>query len=308
MDNPNSYFDDEIDLREFVLVLLKRWKLILLLILLGGGAGFGFSMLQHPVYEASAQILIPPSVSPANAQVLISTSIKLDTTSPSVYLLSDAVRQKAADSLGMEPSEISSVAVVADKTNTALFTITAQAASAQRAAQIANAWSEAGIAYVAEISQLPLTQEAQARSALTAADRALVYYQQQNGLDQLTWVDLQVLTGVGQAAPVFGPSLQEIPPVTFSQRLEIAKLMQARLDAQMEYDTFHTQMIQAKYNLAANPPMVIMYASVPKVLVRPRQAVNTLLGAVAGALLAMSWIVLRGWLQQSTENSKNRPS
>jgi len=308
MDTPVPYYDDEIDLREFIFTLLKGWKLILLFTLLGGVAALVISKLQQPVYETSAQVLIFPSVSPATAQFLISPDGTPVTISPAVFLLSDAVRQKSADSLGLAVSKIPPVSIAADKTNTTLFTITAQAASAQKAMQVANAWAEAGIAYMNVSAQLPLAQEAQARSALEAADRALVDYQQHNGLDQLTWADLQDLTGIGLANNVLAPGGRELPNISPSQRLEIAKLMQARLDAQTEYETIRSLVVQTKYNLAANPPLVIKYAPVPKAPIKPKLVVNTLLGALAGALLAMSWIILRGWLRQSTDNSKNRPS
>ena len=43
------------DLRDYGRILRKRWLLIVLCMLLGGGAAVGVSALQTPVYEAQTQ-------------------------------------------------------------------------------------------------------------------------------------------------------------------------------------------------------------------------------------------------------------
>ena len=47
-----------IELRELVVVLLKRWWLLCLAALLGGALGYGISLRQTPIYEATTSLLV----------------------------------------------------------------------------------------------------------------------------------------------------------------------------------------------------------------------------------------------------------
>jgi capsular exopolysaccharide synthesis family protein len=51
-----------IELRELVIVLLKRWWLLLLAALLGGALGYGISLRQTPIYEATTSLLVGLSI------------------------------------------------------------------------------------------------------------------------------------------------------------------------------------------------------------------------------------------------------
>jgi uncharacterized protein involved in exopolysaccharide biosynthesis len=50
--------EDEIDLREYINVLLKRWRVIALFAICFAAAAFIYSLRQSPVYEAKATILL----------------------------------------------------------------------------------------------------------------------------------------------------------------------------------------------------------------------------------------------------------
>ena len=50
--------EDEIDLREYINVLLKRWKVIALFTICFAAAALVYSLVQKPVYEAKATILL----------------------------------------------------------------------------------------------------------------------------------------------------------------------------------------------------------------------------------------------------------
>ncbi|MCE7981955.1 MAG: polysaccharide biosynthesis tyrosine autokinase [Caldilinea sp. CFX5] len=47
-----------IELRELVIVLLKRWWFLLLAAMLGGALGYGISLRQTPIYEATTSLLV----------------------------------------------------------------------------------------------------------------------------------------------------------------------------------------------------------------------------------------------------------
>jgi uncharacterized protein involved in exopolysaccharide biosynthesis len=57
MNNQNNY-DDEIDFREYIEVLRKRWKSIAYLTIGLAAAALVFSLMQSPVYEAETTILL----------------------------------------------------------------------------------------------------------------------------------------------------------------------------------------------------------------------------------------------------------
>ena len=155
------YYDDEIDLREIVLTLFKGWKMILLITVLVGASAFGYSKMQTPVYEASATVSID--------QTALSLSI-----SPDNILLGDDVRQAVADVLERSAISLPVPTIVAKGT---LFTISIQSPNAQEAVEIANAWAETGVAYIAE--QIPSTLLlGNAQEIFTEADQALLNYLQ----------------------------------------------------------------------------------------------------------------------------------
>jgi len=56
--NDQKAYDDEIDLREYLDVILKRWKIIILFTLGIAVLAYLFSITQKPVYEAKTTVLI----------------------------------------------------------------------------------------------------------------------------------------------------------------------------------------------------------------------------------------------------------
>ena len=296
---PASNYDDEIDLREIVLTLLRKWRLLLIVMVMAAAAAGVFSYLaqKQPLYTASSQIRIDPNIFPTSASNT-STSASTDLTS---FLLSDSVRQKAAAILVVEAATLPEVSITPDATKS-IYTITVEAASAPQAAGIANAWADAAIAWANQTLQLPNDEESQALAAVENADRALVEYLNQNGLGQLTWSDLEILTGVGSSASILQASAQPWPVISPAQRLEIAKLMQARLTAQAEYAYAQDRAIQTRYALAVDQPIVLMRAVIATN--KSNIARNVALGAVAGLILAVCWVFLEEWWQKSDDEKQ----
>ena len=296
------YYDDEIDLRELITTLLRGWKTILLLTGLAGAAAFGYSKLQTPIYAASAQVLVDPSIYPSTTT----------TTTTTTLLLNGTVRQKTAElmdvnvdhlpiinPMDMEENQDSlySITVEAESTDKNVFTIRVEAPNASEAMQIANAWAEAGLANIEEKALLPLAVEAEAQTVLSDADRALVDYLKKNNLVQLTWADLEILTGTGLAGNVLTPSSPDWPQISSEQRLSIATLMQAKLDADSAYEYARGQSIQVRAALAVKPLAVLNYAITPEKKSSPKTLLNTALGLVAGGMLGVFWVFAAGWWQ-----------
>jgi len=299
---PASNSDDEIDLREIVSTLLRKWKLLLIVMVMAAAAAglFSYWQLKQPLYTASSQILIDQRIfSALTAQNGTPPSSSADLTS---FLLSDPVRQKAAAILGVEAASLPTVSITPDAANS-IYTITVQAASAPQAAGIADAWAEAGIEWANQTLQLPNDEESQALAAVENADRALVEYLDQNGLGQLTWSDLGILTGVGSSASILQASAQPWPVISPAPRLEIAKMMQARLTAQAEYAYAQDRAIQTRYALVVDQPKVLIHGAASSSN-KSNMARNVALGAIAGLILAVCWVFLQEWWQKGDDEKQ----
>ena len=288
------YYDDEIDLRELITTLLKGWKVILLLMVLGGAAAYGYSALQTPVYEASASLLI-------DAQALSLTS------SPITLLQHEEVREMVAERLDVEKASLPSPTIAADKTDKTLFTLTVQSASAKEAAEVVNAWAEAGSGWLMQEVQAKDTalQEAKAESesALQDADRALVGYLGKHDLSEWTWAELSILTGVSNYQ-MEGARVNELPTINDTERLEIAELMRARIAKEDAYSHLLAANLQERErNLSLTPPTVLAYAPVPQTPTNSKSLLNTALGLVAGGMLGVFWVFAAAWWQNSAEEA-----
>jgi capsular polysaccharide biosynthesis protein len=281
------YYDDEIDLREIVLTLLKGWKVILLMTVLIGVSAFGYSKLQPPVYEATATILVDQN----------SLALK---RSPASLFSGDEARQLVADKLEIPVTSLPSATIANDKTDTTLFTITVQSANAQQAANIVNAWADTGLGLIdiqLEEASAYLDMEI---TNFEKADLILVNYLGEHELSSWTWADLSVLTGVVNSDYLSAQSNpQELPEISDKERLEITQLMRARVAAEQAYDAALKQSILIAYDAAATPPAVLSYARTPTEPISPKTLMNIALGLVLGSMLGVFGVFVAGWWRNS---------
>jgi succinoglycan biosynthesis transport protein ExoP len=189
--------EDEIDLRQYLEVLIRRWKWIVALTLVAAlvAAAISFFVLE-PVYEATAMILVTnpryqlrfdPRVetlsdietsskaypSLALSDDLLKTVLEvLDSTLPEHEGTLQGLRGKVSASAGADPS---------------LLQLKATNGDPEQAAQVANTWAEQYVEYVNELygrrSEDVVFFSEQfdaAKSALEAAERALVAYEARN--------------------------------------------------------------------------------------------------------------------------------
>ena len=318
------YIDDEIDLREIVLTLLRGWKIILLLTVLVGAAAFGYSKLQTPVYEAKALISID--------QEALGLSIN-----PINFLLSDAVRQNVADELGVSVASLPSlpnaarekeqvsISVAPYDTGKTMFLISVQGESPQGAKDIVNAWADAGVAAAVNFL-LPYEAEyLAAEETAIQANRTFIQYLDKNDLLRWSWTDLSLLTGFGWQPTVLltdsvmndaplgesekvaanlsigFPDSQDLPSISAEQRLEIIQLMRAQTAAEAEYNLARGRNAETVFAVKANPPQVSNYAITPENPVSPKTLMNTALGLVLGGMLGVFWVFVAGWWQGSEQ-------
>jgi len=189
--------EDEIDLRQYLDVLIRRWKWIVALTLVAAlvAAAISFFVLE-PVYEGTAMILITNPRYQLRFDPRLETLSDIETSSkayPSLALSDDLLkhvlevldpplpdhegtlqrlRGRITASAGADPS---------------LLHLKATNGDPERAAQVANTWAEQYVEYVNELygrrSEDVIFFSEQfdaARSALEAAEQALVEYEARN--------------------------------------------------------------------------------------------------------------------------------
>jgi hypothetical protein len=289
MNKSVSVYEDEIDLREIVVTLLSNWKTIVLLMFLAAAAAFGVSVVQKPVYEASAVTVIDTSAVAGIDVVVVTTSGgAAPGLNPLTWLAGDEIRQRAASSLGISPDALPEPVVRQDSADKTKFTITAQADTAVNAAQFANAWADAGVAFFLDKVNAALFSD-EAQRAFEDADAAFVDFLNEHNLDSLSWTELVYLTGIGKAPAIAAPP-ESLPSLSRQQRLELASLMQARAAAEETWLTYADRVADARYALALNPPAVVTRATPPVAPIRPKPLQNTLLGAALGGIAGVFWV------------------
>ena len=286
-----SYYDDEIDFHELITTLLKGWKVILFLAILGGAATYGYSALQVPLYEAKASLLI-------DQEALSLTS------SPITLLKSDEVCQLVADHLEVEKSSLPLPTVEADKMDKTLFTLSVQSIYAKEAAAIANAWAEVGSSWLIQQAREKDVLLEKAELDIQEADRAFVAYLEKHDLTAWTWTELSFLTGVSNTSVsntsvsnfhIETSRLDQLPLVTDTERLEIAQLMRDRITKESYYSRLLSNIQKHETTLSFTPPTVLAYANIPLHSTNSRPLLNTALGMIAGGMLGIFWVFAAAW-------------
>lgn len=214
-----DWADDEIDLRQYIDVLVRWWKeiaLITLLTVVVTVVGiFGLRFLSKPTYEAGADVAILRTVSE------LTFDERFTTTSDTATVSNSAARRNALVALAVSPSL---AAAVVDQLGDVLTTgeqepgtlvkkitaelmsaggragdsdlirITAVAESPEKAAQIATAWAQAYVREVNQVyGQVPdellqsiQTEQAQAKTEYEAAQSVLEQFVSTSRVDELS--------------------------------------------------------------------------------------------------------------------------
>jgi polysaccharide biosynthesis transport protein len=168
-----------VDLRDYWSVIRRRWRLIVLVAVLGGLAGAGYSALRGPSYTATAQVVVQPvSQGPLNQTTQASSQVNMSTEQ--AIAQSGPVIQQAAATLGVPASKLQqaatsrlSVTVPASTLTTSnVLQIAWQASSTLSAQQGADAFANAYLSYrhhelAGQIAALQRTLQRQVSSLRT---------------------------------------------------------------------------------------------------------------------------------------------
>ena len=174
--------EDEIDLERYLQVLLKHWKIIAGITIAAVVISAGVTFLTPPAYEARVTVLRTGAAETPHG-LAISPDVAADTTRTLLGIaMSQDVTASASEKLAgkLDGSERSTRALLSAVRATArgnFIDITAKSTSPQKAAAIANAWSEAYIIYTTDyyVKLLPSSEELKSQAAAT-----LVVYKEKN--------------------------------------------------------------------------------------------------------------------------------
>lgn len=277
MDSTSTSFAD--DLRSYLgLVRHFAWLLILAIVLCGGAA-YLVSIRSTPIYQAVTTVLInqAPSVN-TNDYTAIVTSERLAQTY-SQLMTKQPVLQGVLQrlNLSLDPAVLKKAITVQPVTNTTLIEVRVEDADPQRAAAIANALVEE---FAAQNEALQASRYAESKASL---------------LEQLNQMDTQI-----QAASQSLAKLENTPenqPERDRLEANLAQYRQTYAYILQSYEQVRLAEAQSTSNVIQAEP-----ATTPQKPVRPRTVVNTILGVVIGLLLALGGIFLVEALDDTLKN------
>jgi succinoglycan biosynthesis transport protein ExoP len=188
--------EEEIDLRVYILVLLKYWKWILGLTIAATVVALVVSFLLPPTYEATALVAIKAPLYVMNFDPRFQVPNQLPQPAYEAYLdlaEGDEVLEALFSRLNPRPAEIKTLRDLREMvkaragTDPSVVRLTVRARDPQEAARIANLWAEIFVTHAnriygasdEELQQLE-GQLAQAQAALEAAEQALIEFQARN--------------------------------------------------------------------------------------------------------------------------------
>jgi succinoglycan biosynthesis transport protein ExoP len=190
--------EEEINLREYIEVLIRHWYWIIGLALAGAIVAFGASSLLAPTYEATAMVIVTqpryqfqfdprlqnlpfdptrlssgyPSIATSD-ELLLSVADAMDPPLPPERRSPDALRKMLSAQTAGDPN---------------LIKLVARSRDPQEAARLANGWAQRFVQYLNDVygthGDLALfeSQAAEAQALLQKADLALAAFRSQYGL------------------------------------------------------------------------------------------------------------------------------
>jgi len=285
MDKTNQKNSDyNFDLKKTIKLVLRYWKLLLSLLILGGALMGGYNYYQQ--------------------STTVSAVIYMDQEDLLQQLSSDKSKQAVADELGISFENLSSVEIQSDKTVPALVTITGSSRNLQENIKLVNTWAEV------IIEQAKIIQSSDAEGRIEAANKAftqanddLVNFLVQENLTNLTYSQLEEMTGIDlvQSDKVVLQAESNLPILPVDKLLKLTQLLNARVNAETIYNKIFNEN-QLILNSLDNNSMnlsIVEQARTPKVELKS-VLTNFVLGALAALIFAIIIILIVNWWKAST--------
>jgi succinoglycan biosynthesis transport protein ExoP len=173
--------EEETDLRGYISVLLRHWKIIVSITLIAGLVAGLIGFLGSPSYEAKAEVVITKARIVSDEEV---SALNIERETLIALVKSSSVASQVVEQLGdrLEPDErglASLISKVQVKNQGDFIEISVKDPEPKKAADIANAWAESYVNYVnslySDASQSP-------EELMAQADAAKLEYEEAEGM------------------------------------------------------------------------------------------------------------------------------
>lgn len=258
-----------IDFREYLGVLLRRWWLIVIVVLICTGVAWLRANSQEREYRATATVLLKPRLTdtlftngqqqPRDAARAVATEIQVVTGA--------AVRSAVADRLGVAPPVSARPAAGAD-----VLAISAESTNPVRAAAVANAYAQA------YLEHRRVTGVTDVAAAIAAINARIAEYQA-----QIDAIDAQVAASSSSNREAVATRLA-------AQRANLAERLAAFRD--------EVTQLQLGADVGTGGAESLSAATVPSSPIRP----NPLRSAAAGFALGLALAVFIAYLWDGLDN------
>src|SRR6266480_4693242 len=255
-------------LEQFLMKLIKRWKLMVICIAVVGVVAYIGSRMMVPIYQSTALVEIAIRANNNQADInsllasdqLVQTEAKLAVSDP-------VLREVASHYPGLTVQELSKEVTSTPTLNTQIFEIDVQDKSPTRAANLAN-----------DITAALTKQEAQ-------FDQQVSIQAQQHIQDDLKQTQQQI-----------APIARQIDALQKAQgnSAKIAALQVQLMTLQQHYNQVQAALVQLELTAVQNGDFlrVVQPAQPVSTPVRPNKLLNTGAGLLVGLLLGMSLVLL----------------
>lgn len=246
-------------LGEYVRVLRRRKRTVVLTVLLVVGSALGASAAQTPVYEGTAEVLLQPG---SSSEFLFREQRSTTAVQTEIRVLKSApVREAVSDELGVEAPEVDASPIP----QTEVFEVKARHPDPEEAAAIANAYVNAYIEY----------RRSQAVEDLVAAGAGL-----QAQIDEL---QRQIDGLTQQIASAVGESEREAVERNLGPQRDALVSQQGLLKQSLDQ-------LQVSTPLVTGGAQLVNPATPPSDPVEPKPVRNGLVGLGAGLVLGVGLV------------------
>ena len=275
----------ESDLKIYARVIWRWLWLVLLCMVVAGGAAYMVSSISTPIYQASSTLLIDRANTPdGSTYTEIIGSERIAKTYAGLMAL-DATLENVAHKLGIEPavleSDITNISVTPQR-DTQLVEIVVEGVSPSLSMHVAN---ELPNVFIEEINKLQTERFAEPKENLKN--------------------QLEILSNEIELIQIEIDSISDSP--TRQEELNIAQ----RRSELTQYQASYANMLQSYEALrlteiqAADSVVVVQQAKAPETFIRPRTLVNTLLAIIVGAMMALGLIFLVEYLDERVKSPQD---
>ncbi len=255
-------------LEQFLIKLIKRWKLMVICIAAVGIGAYLGSRLMIPVYQST--VLVEIAIRSNNNQADINSLLASDQlvqTEAKLAVSDPVLREVASHFPGLTVQELAKEVTSLPTTGTQIFEIDVQDQSPARAADIANDITATLIKQQTQFDQQVSNQAQQ---------------QMQNDLDRTQQQIIPLASQIDALQKAQGNSAK------------IAALQVQLISLQQHYNQVQGQLIQLEETIVQNGNFlrVVQPAQAVFIPVRPNKLLNTAAGLLVGLLLGMSLVLL----------------